>query len=338
MYIQRIIILITASIFLGTFFASTVQAETPLSPPIQTPFIYDIAEVREVSCYRYFLEADDVLCIVRYALVDSSGTLSVSGSFLQMANSTSTLATVFAPIEDYGLAAFYFEADDANKPIWDDATTQVIFKANPFVAPTQPDSTPFFVTFVTTVTAGGSFGETIDEIVADLGRMMLRLEEDSPLFNTEDLVIGVGITPLGKFIVEQAHAPLITVASNAFILASEFAASDHNPGTVPIQLTDIEQAGRTSKFSLGMASIGAIVGLGFQASMFVILIILIVGVFWGIKHFNGNIKAGFYYVWPMIVVMGYLGGFPFEAIALIPIGIFLAGAGLFIRRYIPIGG
>ena len=331
MYLQRIFSAIAIGILSFTAYPA-------FSASAQTLDKYESQEIDEVECYRHVLEASDTLCLVRYTLVDDDDVLSISGAFLQLENATSTLATIFAPVEDYGIAAFYFDDDDPNIPVWDDSNVQALFKPNPFIAPTGVASDALSVGWANTTTSGGTFQETLDELLVDVPRVVVRLQDDDPQWEEGDLTNGVGLTPIGKFYVVTAFPILGTLLNPIYNLESQFAGEDHDPGTTPQILTDLETAGKSSYFSEDWAAMWASFGLNFNGAMILFAMILMIAMVLIVKKLNGNQKTVFTFGWPILLAVSYAGGFPFEGTVLIAIAVFIGGMGLFIRRFIPVGG
>lgn len=298
---------------------------------------YEIMDVREAQCYRHIVDLDDRLCINRYALVDDEGELSTNGAFIQIENATGTLATIFAPVEDYGLACAYWPSDDPQLPTWN-ATTTAQFHMNPFVTGATSTSDAINVFWNETETAGGNFEETGLELINDLPLIVLRLEQDSPDFDEGELVAGAGIMPLGKFFVEQCYPPLIQIASIAFVLEAEFAGEDFNPPDKPAFILNIENAAQNSQFTQSWAAMWEFASIPFSAAMILLVPLGLVPMFFAIRKFEGDMKAGFYFIWPMLLAAGYQGGFPFQFVVLISAGLFIFGVALFLRNVLPVGG
>lgn len=331
MHLQRIV----KAIAIGIYILTVNQAITASAQALDA---YEDQEVNEAECYRHVIESDDTLCLVRYTLVDDEDVLSINGAFLQLTNATSTLATIFVPIENYGLAAFYFDDDDPNRPTFGDAGVEVLFRPNPFVAPAGDPSDAKSVDFAITATSGGTFDETLDELLIDVPRMIVRLEKDDPQWEKGNLTNGVGLTEIGKFYVVTAFNLLETLLNPIYNLESEFAGSDHDPGTTPQLLTDLETAGKASYFSQDWTAMWATFGLNFNGAMILLGMILMVAMVLIVRKLKGSQKAVFTFGWPVLLAVSYAGGFPFEATVLIAIAVFVGGMGLLIKRIIPVGG
>ena len=181
MHTKHIIFSILAAGFTYFSFSQETQGATFLE-----------IDVLETQCYRHIIDSNDIGCITRYVHKEDAvlPIHSVSGNFLSIANSTSTLASIFVPVNDNGLAVHYFEPTDPNIPSWDDSSVETFFRQNPFIFTSPTETTRVAVEWNNTATSGGNFAETKAELQADIPLILLRMEESTSDFDSGNLVIG----------------------------------------------------------------------------------------------------------------------------------------------------
>lgn len=283
------------------------------------------------------LEDDDQLYICRTVGIEDSATLppdvlGASGLNLRIEDAGGTIRLGTIPTIDFGIAVFYFNALDTDIPTWDDAAIRLVLMENPALFTTPDESalnTPLFSTLAT-------LDDTRDFLTSYLPRLMLRLQEDDPSVVTDDLVVGTGITPQGRILIESAFPALTTISPNAFLTTLTNAGGDFIPGSQPSFVSNLVSTGRASGFTLSVESLGGMIGLPFVGTMllFGLLVMGITG--FAINKTGGEIRTIVYWIQPMVLLLGILGTPFFFETSIVLAGLtFSIGGGMYINRHWP---
>ena len=177
---------------------------------------YTTVRVDAAPAYRHVLEDDDRLLLVQYSTAEdaqeSEPVHGARGVIIQVLDDDMVVAQQTPPSDGYGLAAFYWSADDADNDFpWNDSDAQVRLSVNPLIDP-EPASHTVDVSWEAT----DDTDETADELASDLKQIFTSIETNDPEIERGDYVSPSGITIQGQMLVIAAFPQLISIASEAF--------------------------------------------------------------------------------------------------------------------------
>lgn len=189
--------------------------------PALASHAWDNIVIGQVEVYRHVLENDDRLYLLRYILVEEppagESAYGPSGAVLTLFNNSTALLRQTPPSTGYALAAFYQSAATASA--WNSANLSIVLAGNPTIFSAPQSSTVLSTDTNWTWNSTSTMAETAQELTDDLPAIMLNVESDAPadVYDAGSLVNGSGITDTGAGIVEDAFAPLIAIAPEAFV-------------------------------------------------------------------------------------------------------------------------
>ncbi len=324
---RHLVYLIGIVAAIGCFAAVASQAEADHGA--------DTLAVAECQAYEHVLETDDQLYICRYEATElehpPGSPIGVGFAIARLQDTTPGPTVIHSNVSiprlGFALVGFYFADSDPDKPTFSDGGIEVIILENPTLFPVPLESTPEAPEFNSTA----DLQATADELVLDLPRIMLRLEESDIDLATNSIVVGTGITQLGSAYVTDAYGPLETIASGAFLPETISAGSSVTGPAAPGFITGLASSGRSSGFATGIEGLGGFLGLPYMGSLLMFMAAMMGLVAYVVKTYGGEGSEPtiIFWVMPVFLMGAYLGDGIIlfaAAVLMVALTLFIGGA------------
>jgi len=220
--------------------------------------------------FHHVLETDDLLVLLRFALVEDLSDPAESTYGPQAASlalyediADPPVQRFHPPRTGYGLAAVYLSASEATAITFGGADVRVCLEANPTLFGTPLDSCD----------SGGSLTwENTADSAATLAvlrtwtlQLVTSIEQDDPDLGSNTLVYGSYITDQGAPYVVESFPSLYTLVPTIFGVSGQVIGTPGTARPTTAFEATIEAEGRASDFAQGVEDLGEPFGIPFAA-------------------------------------------------------------------------